>query len=673
MANDMRSDMAEGRFLEVKTSQFVPLNPDTSPTSVPVNAYFEFTVSRSIYRGTGKEKEDCGAGAARAKASGGGAEAVGAKASGCGAGAAGKEKAGCAEGGSREALRAKKAPTVRISGLWKGSCPMFGSAWELETFTNLLILDSQNWIKRCEPEEDFLELIYKGGTRTLPEDFELRAWCNSTNSMAANRGRTVLRIESWDFSQQFDDAADDDYSISIRQVYVPRITAFGPKDLSPMLPGGREYFVERGREVLLTWEIRGDDLRSPVLTRNNEPGQTVSPDTPVKCVIQAPCAYGLRVESNLMSGVWNEQRIFFGITSGPAIAYFEAEKEFCLPGQAVKLKFATMAAGNRIITATGSTEESIEVPAGADCAVGHPALGDEAKRRVIYMLTASGYRGTEPASVTALACIEVSRWKKRQGTWQLPRFGKYDGTAEVFNFLDWSYCFAGGLLWRSKDGTSWEKLSGPVLPQGAEECQVSVGLCETEIYVFCGALNGSLLYARFSLVNNEENKWSQCLPTGISKAFAGAALCFPGQDHQYCITYQDTILWIWDYYEPPFANWGQVGSLKVPAAIRGTAAVCDGKDMYLAAACDNGYTYIHKTDAELGGALGDLVKVQGDTGWVRLLRAEGTVYAVTEKGMYDIRCRKWEDMLFDPSPRMLGLAGENLAGIAPDGGLWSRK
>lgn len=614
--------MADNKFILVETSPYVPLNPDHSAQSVPINAHFEITIRKSPAQQAEKLPGE---------------------------------------------KMAKPAPVVILSSLAKGAYPLFGSANEVSAFAASLIIKDSNWSKNYTSGSDELRFTYNGGARTLSEDFEITIYSDAFNSTAENKKRADIHVESKSFSQQFDGSFDDSYEITLQQAYAPSIPSFAPAGLTPVEEGKPEYSAKFGEEVLLSWVISGDSLKSPTLTENDGVPQTVSFDTPVKCVICSPTVFRLTVESNAYTGVRNSRMVSFGISTPPSITLFQAAQGFCLPGGEEELKMEISAALNCTITAQNSTEGSRDLPVSSKTVTVRPVLKEEKHRLVEYTLTASGSKAKETAVATASASVFVSRWKKAEKKpASVLRHSEKDSVVRTFRFLNKDYCFSGQALWQSGDKTEWKQLSELILPKGAIACKTAYGFYDAECFIVASTKDSALYLARYNLVTNT---WAETVFFGPDLTKAGGAFACVSEERLYYFAPHDNKIACYNYSPDPFDCWGQIGWLEVPAKAVDVDSLFLNQNVYIAVACADSHTYLYRMSCDLETTDSPVV-AEADSAWIRLLEINGKGYAAAQTGLFDVETGIKTDMIFDSQPKLLGLAGGTLLGISADDDVW---
>lgn len=612
--------MADEQFISVVTSDYAPINPNK--TEVPLNGHFEITV-RKVEPGNFTDSAD---------------------------------------------ISAKTAATITLSNLSGGSFPLFGSSAEVKEFANSLIMSSSQWSKSYDGGSDGISFIYQGKAHTLPADFVLSCYSDAFNSTAEYTGKAEITVTSKGFLQQFDDAFEDRYTIELKQAYAPDIVSFAPKEIQPTQPGSMEYIVDFGQNVQLEWRVEGDSLKSPTLTLNDGVPETVSFNATVEKKISAPAVYRLYVESNAYSGVCSSRTISFGIQTPPRILLFQAAQAFCLKGSEVRLDIKTAAAVTSTITADNSTEPIIELPASASYAMVHPEPKPDGGPRVGYTLTVSGFKEKNPAYNTAKTSITVSRWEKaaRQPS-PGPIFADYDTTVRVFLFGKQYFCFAGMTLQQSLDGVNWTSVSPLALPDGASPTVFSAALYDDKLYIVGGSHEGLLCLNHYDF---RTKGWSNCRNFGPLDKAAGGALVFIEEDKLYYAEGKEKTVYIYNYSPPPFDNWGKVGLLPVPAKVKAVDSACINHILYFAVSCDDNIIYLYKTTPDLEEGPPLPLKIKAESSWVRIIEAGGLILIMCAAGSFDIRTGTQRDMMFEPSPKLFGVMGTHVTGIAQDGSMW---
>lgn len=632
--------MSEKKYISVSTSRYALLNPDRTAQSVPLNAHFEIVIRKAS--GSGEDAEDTGK--IREELENGDAEAAAAR------------------------LSAKPAPVAALSMLAGGEYPLFGNSQEAAAFADSLITDDPRWSKSYTPGSDTLKFTYNGGAGTLAQDFVLRIYSDAFNSTAAYRGQAVMQVESRNFSQQFDDAFDDNYTVSTAQMYVPKITAFAPDKLTPVKEGGTEYLAALGDEILLTWTVCGDFLKSPVLRENGKSPETVSFDTPVKRKICGPAVFELTVESNAAAGLCDRRSVSFGISVPPSVSLFQAGTAFCLPGHPVLLEYSVSGSVSASISPENSAEEEMEVPVSGSSVTVRPAPVSEAQRRVSYTLTARGFRNRDSAAAVKSVSVFVSRWKKAAGSSKsVPLCTENDTVVRMFRYRKNYYCFAGQAVWKSGDGIEWTKLSAMPLPAGTHGCRTAAGICDGVLYAVGAAKDNALYLARYRL---ETGQWSDSAIFGPAAGCAGGAFVFVSDDRMYYFCAQGVNIGCYNYAPEPFDCWGLVGYLELPSGVLDTDCLLYGDKLYIAAVCEDQKLYVVRASRDLKDT-GTRRSIAAPSAWVRLAETNGQAYVLTEAGIYAADTGAQEDMLFTDCPQILGASEDGFAGIGKDGSGWS--
>lgn len=626
--------MSEQRFLSVEISKYALMNPDHSSKSVPINAHFEIIIRKAADSTDGGEVPE-----------------------------EGKER-------KERNEEAKPAPTVVLSDLVNGEYPLFANGSEVDDFVNSMIVDSSMWTKSYAPDSDSIKFVYSGGAKTLEPDFVLRVCSDGFNSTAQYKGKSVIQVSSSNFSQQFEDAFDDSYKIFTEQMYVPKITAFAPGNLRPVEGEASEYEADLGDKVLLTWTIRGDYLKSPVLTENGGLPETVSPDTPVERVIVSPTVFGLEVESNVIAGLCDSRKASVGISTPPAVELFQCETYFCLPEKEVELKFAVSHAVSAFISADCSEEADREVSAPKGTVTVKPKLQDESRRLVTYTLTARGFLKKSAATAAKSASVFVSRWKKEDiKPSSIPDHTQKDGIVRVFSYRNICYCFCGQAIWKSTDGYAWEKVSQLPIPKEAAACKAAVGIYGGDIYVAGAAKDQALYFTKYDL---GKGQWSDSRFFGLRLERAGGAFTFAAEEQMYYFCPEGKKIGCYNYTPEPFDCWGIVGYLSLSAEALDVDSLLYKDKLYIGAACEDGKIYVYYVSKDLKDT-GSPVCLKAASAWVRLMEINGRSYAAAETGLYDIETGEQTDMMFEANPRIFGAVGNGLSGIGTDGNGWSFK
>lgn len=627
----MNSRVDKQKFIGIQTSQYVPLNPDTSAQSVPLNAHFEFIVYKfqnsvvKYIEDSFTEKKETGT------------------------------------------EIAKPVPTVILSGLATGINPLFGNNNEVEAFADSLIVEGKDWSKSFNKGMDKIEFFYHGQTKTLTDDFIFRVYSDAFNTSAAYTDKAVINVESKNFASQFAQAFDDNYSISVPKIYVPSILYFKPYGMEPISGKPGEYSVKFGQKVLLTWEMKGDSLKSPVLTENGGMEETVSFNTPVERLIYKPTIFQLSVESNVLQGWKRSCSIEFDMETPPKINQFGVECAFCLMGSSVNIDLDVEAALSCTVTVQNSTEKKFNVSVDDKFITVYPVLEDEQKRIVTYTLNANGFLGKNPATVNANVDIYVSKWKKTESKSTIPLHSESDGVVRVFEFLGNYYCFSAGCVWKCSEEGKWEKIA--VLPKEKEmsTCLTVTELYETELYIVAES-KGSVLY--IIKYNLKTDKWSERSVFGPDISCAGGAFELIDSERLYYFAQKDNYIECYIYYDGSINIWSIIGRIKLSAKVLAVDCILYKGYLYIAAACENKNIYIYRADIDLQKSEPPLI-IKDDSNWIRLIKADGRAFLLSNHGIYNVDDGKQIDMFFGEKLHLLGLIQDCLVGIAANGTIWT--
>jgi len=628
--------MQNKKFVDVKISDYAPMNPDTSPSSKPVNAYFEIRINlASVNDGYCMDAAD----------------------------------SFNVLKNSSQTDEALPAAAVSLANLVYGDYPLFKNCEEAEAFQKTLIINDDRWSCGIMPGSDMIVFTYNGKQKTLNADFSLFAYSKEFNTTADySKKRADIKIISNDFQMQFEDAFDDDYTISTMKVYVPWIASFAPQGLSPVMPGTREYGVSFGDETEMSWEIHGDMLNNAALTQDNNQPETVGLTQSINRKILFPTVFDLYAENKTIKH-FDRVKISIILTSCPRIEYFEPDSFFCLAGGTVKLNFETSAALVCNIDIENSTEEKIKLDSASGTVNAYPALPEKSSSRIVkYKLTAKGHKGRENIEITNCLEISVSRWKKHpEKSVSIPVFDNNDLTAAPFEYLSKYYCFSGRAIWESVDGREWIKIAAQTLSSSSQTVPASFAFFEGYVYILNYEKNDILYLSKYNLMKEE---W---LPEAIfsnDDVNPGGSFSFINKDLRYYFEPKKEYINIYNYSPAPFNVWGIAGSLKIQAPVSALDTYLFNGRIYLIAACDDKKIRIFNFKYDLQDEADPLI-INADAQYVKFFKINSRLCAAAGTIIVDAVSGIQEDMMFSDSPGLLGNIFNQPAGIDKSCNIWT--
>jgi hypothetical protein len=718
--------MATEKYIAVTTSEYALLDPDVSSSSVPLNAHFEICIQKSC-AGSADETE-CAAPDPADQESDAPDPADQENAAPDPADSADQEGAAPTPAGPGGAVCALPAAAVELSGLASGAAPLFGSLQEVKDFSDSLRLSDPAWNKQYEEGTDVIRFTYCKRAHTLADDFMLRIYSDAFNSTADHNGRANIKIETELFSLQFDDAFDDSYTINVVKMYAPRITSFGPKDLAPADKDGSEYSIGFGKEVVLKWETIGDSLRAPLLSCNGGTPETVAVDGEAHFVIREPSVFRLSLGSNAVPGLSDSRVISFGISTPPDIS-LGWSGGVCFAGDPLTLNYSASSVLNLSISSDNSMERAIDAPVTAGSVTAHPNLRDGKNRKIVYTLTASGFKDKTPVTMMTSTNVHFSRWENARQTSTLPPpIAENGGVVRIYDGPDKYTCLAGQSVWRSDDGRNWSEFLKIDVPDGVDPEQVrsSCTVQGSEMHIVSGGNDGRL---SLTILSSDKKHEKNTFPFGLDGVRAdGSLVCiddgslahmdgevwlyfFIGNEggvgiyrYSYTDARSDSPSRIYSdfpsgnvsfaYFEDGSPKWpglpylnipviasfkvnGESGRLLTECRVKYIDSITSKNHLYLAAIGDDDMIYIYYSSCnrdKWGGrfpnfTLSPVCIASGDY-WVKLFEVNDRIYVATNTGIYDVWDGRREDVMFDARPKMLGFIGFQLYGVDSSANMW---
>jgi len=482
-----------GRLIEAKVSPYIPLNPDLS-AKMPVNGYFSFSF---------QYKEE--------------------------------------EAQEREA-NAYVRPMVTLGGFVKeagDTSAVFNTADEFSAFVDTLQFEDTQMYRQwtiVKLEETSGIRIVKKASGEPEKDFRCCVYSNSfqPTNQKGDDGRAVFSVKAENFRQ----GATDEYSVYSTKIYLTEILSFEAEKTK----------VEINENFSLKWDIRGDFIDRARLQKNDDMPESVGIQGNTEVSIDIPTTFKLLVENSRPDIKFSATAYLKVGLAAPEIKEFLTDRKYVYQKQKATLSWK---ASSAYFCQLDEGEKEYGISDSAEVEVD---FGEENVRK--YRLTASGYSGDKPCSVSRSQEIRRTYWKKEEKISGVEL--KQDSIKKgMFSVDGQSFLFNGKTVYRSKDGSAYESFCEISIPEKASlNGKYRSGYFDSRFYV-AGIQEEQEIY--IAGLDLENKSWGyQFLSDVGEKCLNGCFVTDQERDCFYYVFYIDRRVYI---FRMDQKEWGIFGAV----------------------------------------------------------------------------------------------------------------